>query len=251
MISGALALAALVMVGCHSSGGVTFHGQSRTPVSASLVKELQKVPAGARRLGRVSASCASVDLREFRAAKLIDLDCGRLRLLRALRDVAAERGGNVLTDVTCDGAERMRCSASVARSEPVAANTTSDIADASGARGAEIEVRLSRARGGQLQPELGSARDVGLVQNFPRLPVSHVVVGALETRCAACDTQALRSALSLAAARLGSADLVETHCSVFDGASCRAELALPEVQLCQSNCTGTAMASSKLSRTGH
>jgi len=249
-ISGALALSALI-VGCQSSGGVAFHGQSRSPLSAASVTELLTIPPGARRLGRVSASCASLDLsREFRAAKLIDLDCSHMRLLRALRDVAAARGGNVLTDLSCDGGERLRCSAWVARSEPAPPSASADIADASGALGAEIEVRLSLLRHTKPHAELGSARDVALVQDFPRLPVSHSVVGALETSCAACDTQALRSALLFAAARLGGADLVETHCSVLGGASCRAELALPEVQPCQSNCTGTAMASSKLSRTG-
>ena len=122
-----LVVSALVGVACASGSGpgARFSGSTDAPVAAPWeIGDESVAPEGYAVLGRVSASCT---LREGRRTiereRLSDVDCSEARLVRALREGAAEAGGQLLVDRQCASQAvrqnelHVRCSADVARAE--------------------------------------------------------------------------------------------------------------------------------------
>jgi hypothetical protein len=238
-------LAALITVvwvsacAASSSAGARFSGSEDTPVAEpSEIGDESVAPEGYAVLGEVTASCT---LREGRRTiereRLSDVDCSEARLVRALRESAAEAGGQVLIGRECasrtvretaSGRElRVRCSAEVARAETqglapdsakeapardpgLSAERVALLDEPSAADAWRIRISFTPAQGfGEPRP----ARRGDLVRELAIFPVSHLPLGDLVARCSkGCRAESVRASVRIAAGRLGATDVVGVRC---------------------------------------
>ena len=233
----ALVASALLGVACASASGsgARFSGSTDAPIAASWeIGDESVVPEGYVVLGQVSASCT---LRERRRTidreRLSDVDCSEARLVRALRERAAEAGGQLLVDRQCasravrENELHVRCGADVARAEapalapPKAADSIARdpgfpperVALLDEPRAADawrIRISFTPAReAGEPRP----ARRGDLVRELAIFPVSHLPLGDLVARCSeGCRAESVRASVRIAAGRLGATDVVGVRC---------------------------------------
>ncbi len=102
------------------------------------------------------------------------------------------------------------------------------------------------------------ARSGADVHELPRMPLTHTSLGDLAARCeGGCDERALRYGVLIAAGRLGAPDVVGRALFSFGRRqrvrrhAGRARARRIAHSLCQSKRMGTAIAASRLKRTGH
>lgn len=193
-------------------------------MSAEQVLETSVMPRSASWLGRVAARCQPFEVREsFQDRALFDLDCTEARLRSLLREAAAQAGGNVLSEVICSSGSSRQCHALVSTLPHAAVATPIKPSLRSTVGNARVAFLLE-ARGAHLR-----RRPVALVSEQPLPLPSHLPLGCVRVRCEECSEGDAREALHVAAARLGAADVVGSHCRAFaDYAECSADLVRTE-----------------------
>jgi hypothetical protein len=234
--------AALLVTSC---GGVKsaadYSGSEERPlVEAWQVREEPVLPPGYDAIGEVTASCKLVEPRgRLRHTRLSDLDCSEARLLRTLREEAAAVGGELLVGREC----RSRVDRDGRRGRELAERCTATVGrpadDALEAR--RIDAKPAKASDPGLSPEQVElveepvasdawrisvdytpakdstgprpARRADLVRELASLPVSHVRLGDLVTRCQrGCAPESVRVGVRIAAGRVGATDVVDVRC---------------------------------------
>jgi hypothetical protein len=212
--------AALFVLGFAGCAGrarpVEFQGHpAERVVAPEGVLETSVVPRDAERLGRLFVRCRLVTATEsFSERRLLDVDCSEARLRRLLREAAAEQGGDVLAESSCQqSSSAVSCRAVLARQSaplsPRPALPAARAADVRGELGAWVFVNYEAARVRHVAPPVLAEENVGDVA--VRSP-AHVTVGTLETRCDECSELSARDALRIAAGRLGASDVVGVRC---------------------------------------
>ncbi|HEY0463466.1 MAG TPA: hypothetical protein VGC79_04620 [Polyangiaceae bacterium] len=207
-------------------------------------------------LGTVHASCTlTPGFRRLRHEALSDLDCSSERLLFALRESAANAGGEALLGAQCssrrpDAAAETRefyCAAEVARfrrgalASPRPLTAPRSITQGRPApspsdvkRIDEPDASLAFRISLRFEPTVSSferpARSADEVHELSRMPLSHTLLGDLVASCkGGCDERALRYGVLIAAGRLGAPDVVGIRCFRSGrGNSCIGTLAAPE-----------------------
>ncbi len=218
------------VAGCGSSSlGAHFDGHARPSlVSAQQVRDISALPTGYVRLGEVRAHCTRYEGKlPPDGAKLSDVDCGGELLTRAIRERAAEVGGELLVARRCRSrVEResddfavysVTCSAAVARpddstlaSRPLRPRTQVADAAPSAREGWRIVVRFAENSRAARRPP----RRVDYVRQVPTVPVSHQQLGAITTECSAgCSRAGAENAVLVAAGRFGASDVAELSCA--------------------------------------
>jgi len=209
-------------------------------------------------LGTVRDSCVlRPGFRRLDQETLSDLDCSNERLLFALRESAANAGGEALLGVHCSSrplaaaspeAVQLSCAAEVARfrsgasANPRPLSTPRSHAQGRPAPSAsdvkridEPDVSLAFRIALRFEPAVshfeGPARSGADVHELARMPLSHLALGDLSATCKdGCEERALRHGVLLAAGRLGAPDVVAIRCfRSSNGDSCVGTLAAPEV----------------------
>ncbi len=225
---GTVFAALLVLGGCaRSAAGLKFQGSAWQPIPRRLVVEAPAVPARARVLGALSAHCERPGPGAFADRALVDVDCSPARLELWLREAAAARGGDVLAALKCRGDERVECHATLARTEALKVEARAAVpADPAGA---SLLLSYEPGPAHLSRPARPESAVRELTQTSPEL----VIVGALEAKCEACAEPEMRSALRVAAGRLGASDVVGVRCFMpaAERARCVAELAVTEAPL--------------------
>jgi hypothetical protein len=222
---GGILLSACTIGACGSGlrEAASFRGDSRpTRVSPSQVRETASLPAAHRRLGEVSAECTLTEGRiTIDDEWLSDVDCSEARLWRALREEAAERGGDVLFERSCysrvvsdDGTTTRRfsrCEAQVARAQGKPALPEAVIVGSETASAAEAwRIRVTFFAANDLRRRPRRADLVGDVAHFP---VNDVVLGDVTASCErGCSRQAVRDGVRAAAGRIGANHVVDISC---------------------------------------
>lgn len=222
--------------------GVQYHGRTEPSISRPAdLAEVESVPEDAERIGHVSARCR---LREgaplSKHARLVDVDCTETRLMAGIRERAAEAGGNLLVGRDChsrvvsDDELEISCDADVARPTDDALGrrplVSSVLAEDDTPRAAEawhIKVHFTPSAGAPSR----TARREQDVREVGYMPVSHVALGDLVTRCKeGCTERGTRLGLMAAAGRFGASDVVGVRCvAKDDGWMCTATAAVYEV----------------------
>lgn len=211
----------VAVAGC-GTRGVRFDGRSEPAISrADDIRELETLPEGYTRLGEVRASCERDQTVQPTDALLSDVDCTKSRLLAALRERAAEVGGELLVDRQCrshgNDSLTITCSAEVARPSdderalrPLAGGKLAR--DCSEPKAAEAwNIRVHFDRNAAIPPR--PPRHPDSVREVPLPPLSHVRIGDLITRCSSgCSEVGARRGLIAAAGRYGATDVVDLHC---------------------------------------
>lgn len=221
-----------LLVGCGAARyGASYSGVWEEPLtSAERVVTVEAVPASYERLGRVSVRCKV--LRDYQALSdepFANVDCTEQRLRRALRERAAEVGGELLAGLDCRRSSgELRCDAQVARPdddalarrspERAAASPPSPAPDPeSVARIEEPHVSRSWAILVSFDSRLPferAARPPSKVDRAGDVPVQHLPLGDMEARCdrGECEARELAHALRVAAARVGAHSLAAVRC---------------------------------------
>jgi hypothetical protein len=207
-------------------------------------------------LGAVRASCTlEPGFRKLDDEQLSDVDCSSERLLWALRESAANAGGQALVGARCTSrrlsttareAYRVGCTGRVVRYRSAAlsalrplnapravppgtpAPSASDVA-----RIDEPDASLAFRISVRFEPSVADFASAPLpgasVHELSRMPLSHRPLGDLVTTCEQCDERALRYGVLLAAGRLGAPDVVGVRCyREGEEQSCVGTLAAPE-----------------------
>jgi len=263
-VSGLFLVGALgcALAGCTPTvrQAVDYRGEEFSPhTPAERLRSVAALPLGFESFGELKASCRIAGLDgPVEAAWLSDVDCSERRLRGALRAKAAEVGAQLLIEERCGStkatgrstAPGIRCRARVARldessraerpldeprtrEEPLGEIADADKAagydDPTGSQAWRIEIGY--------QPSPGAApraqRPAELVGELPSVPVSHVRLGLLTSRCAReCSVDAVRAALRVAAGRLGASDIAAIECVEHPpGITCVGTAAQPEAEL--------------------
>jgi hypothetical protein len=213
----------LIVAGC-GTRGVRFDGRSEPRISrAEDIREMEALPEGYTSLGEVRASCEHNEGEQPTDALLSDVDCTETRLTAALRERAAEAGGELLVARHCRSKETggarltVTCSAEVARPSdderamrPLAGGKLAEECDRPRASEAwSIQVRFERNTA--IAPR--KPRHPDSVREVPLPPLSHVRLGDLVTRCASgCTEVGVRQGLVAAAGAYGANSVVDVHC---------------------------------------
>ena len=222
-----LSLALVTLASCSSLGAVRFDGHAREPLTtAGQVGDVSALPTGYDALGEIAAHCNYYEgQRPPDGAPLSDVDCSEARLTRAIREGAAEAGGELLVGRRCrstvvhedEDSLRMSvsCTATVARPDEdtlaerglVAPRGTRD--ELSAREAWHIRVRFTDS--GKV---LRSPRKVDYVREVGDMPVSNVRIGDVITECDdTCNRAAVRHGLLVAAGRFGATDVVGVRCA--------------------------------------
>lgn len=208
-------------------------------------------------LGTVHDRCTlRPGFRRLRHEALSDLDCSKERLLTALRESAANAGGEALLGAQCSSrrlgttipeAYELYCAAEVARfrsgalANPRPLSAPRSLAQGRPAPSASDVQRID-------EPDASLAFRISLsfepvISNYERpalrsaevhelslMPLSHVRLGDLAAKCDGfCDERALRYGVLIAAGRLGAPDVVGVRCFRSGrGNACIGTLAAPE-----------------------
>jgi hypothetical protein len=219
----------VALAGCASAGST---------LRPADIERSELVPAGFTRAGTASARCDPPPAwGEISGEPLTSFDCSFAVLEHALAVQAAEAGAGMLAGVRCDEQANggKSCSGTLARADepgPVRrpsarAEPQADGARLSFARRRDIDVDVEPLRSGYAR-RVRPAAEVGEARG---LPVSHVELGSVRTRCDAsdCEYDDLRLALRVAAGGLGVTDLVDVSCATLEGErQCLATLAASE-----------------------
>jgi hypothetical protein len=203
------------------------------------VHEEPTLPDGYDLIGRVSSRCLlRQGIRPIDEERLSDVDCSERRVAWALRERAAEVGGELLVGRACFSQPttrqrvRLLCKADVARpSEETLAQRRFDgrprVADGMSLPGGtptEIE-RLDEPNAStawrilvDFTPAPRAAerppRRTDLVRELAVMPVSHRRLGDVITTCEAeCSEHAVREGVRIAAGRMGATDVVDVRCA--------------------------------------
>lgn len=246
--AGGLGLGAF-LVGC-GAGGLHFAGQGQAVVvGPAQVLAGDRAPAAHRRLGNVSAECRPLDASDGVAgARLSDLSCSTQLLLGALRDAAAQAGGDFLLQPHCSGVparpgKTLACAAEAwAPNDPAhfsrpplqpAVNEDPEGPVAAGAPAAGSVADAWRVHV-DFWPAAGQAERKGVefgdVAELAHLGAGQVLLGELTAHCDGCVSSSARIGLFAAAARLGATSVVDVRCTRAESAiSCVASGAAPEV----------------------
>lgn len=221
-----------------------YHGSERP--SLALPHEIQTVaalPDGYDTLGRISARCTlDPAARELDGAWLSDVDCSQARLMRALREKAADAGGELLVGAGCWSRPARRQLDIVCRAEVARPSDATLAARELGRRRApppdeplppEAEAWRIRVHFNQ-SPGVARrrARRPEDIREVPNFPVSHVRLGDVVTDCErGCSFDAVRRGVLVAAARMGATDVVDVRCAQRgDGWVCSGTAAAYEVE---------------------
>lgn len=207
------------------------------------LREALDLPAAHRVLGRVSARCTVLPAEApLEGEWASDAGCSERLLTRALAEKAARSGGELLVARGCAtraskraGAQDLVCEADVARRD-------ADTPRPTVAPGAELRyvldeppayeswrIALAVFRRGRVQR---APRRVELVGELPAMPVTHLELGEIVSRCeAGCSERGARHAVRVAAGRVGASDAVGVRC-VGQGAGwiCVGTAAGPEIE---------------------
>lgn len=224
----ALALAATGLSAC-ATQGVLFDGHAEPRIArAQDVTELETLPEGYERVGRLVARCTLVEgARPEDGSRLVDVDCTESRLMSAIRERAAEVGAEVLIgrrcrsrisgqdersttlDISCDTEVARPTGESLVRRPLVSGVLGED--DAPRAEEAwHIRVHFAPAPGVPLRPP----RRADLVREVPYMPGANLRLGDIVTRCRqGCSKDGARLGLLAAAGRMGASDVVDVHCA--------------------------------------
>ncbi len=220
------------------------------------LRELTTSTSELEAIGGVHASCTlRPGFRRLDVEALSDLDCTTERLDFALRESAANAGGDALIGVHCNSrrlgntsreTHRLSCGAEVARfsaglpgQRPLAVPAASQLgmpapSAAEVQRIDEPDVSLSFRISLKFEPMVskfdGRPRANTEVSELGLLPLADRSLGDLVASCEdGCDERALRRGLLIAAGRLGAPDVVSVRCfSSNAGNSCVGTLAAPE-----------------------
>jgi hypothetical protein len=232
-----VAAACAVVLGC--GGGVReaahYSGDQAPPlVAAWQVRDEPDMPLGYQDLGEVSAGCTfSEGRRSIEHEWLSDVDCSEARVVRALREAASAKGGELLVARSCNSRRdkqragvrdwAVRCRATVARPETALAQQRSrasqpgispeqaetvDEPSASEAWRIRVDFTPARESTGPRAP-----RRADLVRELAVLPPSHLLLGDVVTRCrTGCALENVRAGVRIAAGRMGATDVVDVRC---------------------------------------
>ena len=219
-------LLALAVVGCGGLRQAThFDGRPEARVvEPAEVGEEAALPPGHEALGQLRAECTLREgPRAIEGEWLSDVDCSATRLTQALREGAAEAGGTLLVGRQCysrqqsSGAVWVVCKADVARpGEQLLAERQADrppaplaASEPAAAEAWRIRVHFTPSEAAPRSP-----RRADQVRELPRMPVSHVPLGSVVTRCKkGCSRAGAHEGVRYAAARLGATDVVDVHCA--------------------------------------
>jgi len=224
--------AGLLLAGCAAGQpGASFSGSSEPRLTkAAAIATSEGLPDGYERIGSVSARCDIVrDYQTLDEELLANVDCSDDRLDRALRERAAEAGGELLVDRECKETSRARkCEADVARpsDEALAARRAEPRAPAPRAPApgpAEVDVidepRVSRSWAIKLSfeaqiPYERRARTLAELGRSGERPAQYEDLGEMVARCDRddCEHAELAHALRVAAARVGAEHLSAVSC---------------------------------------
>jgi hypothetical protein len=229
-----LLLAPLWVTGACGSGlrtAVDFSGRPQgVLVSAEQVRELSSLPTGYDSIGQLRATCRLTERqRSLHGQWLSDVDCGVPRLVQALRERAAEVGGELLIGRRCAsqihrrvlGQSNVSCRAEVGR--PTAETRSGRPLDLAAAQPAQApaDAAPSASEAWRVQVDFTPADEhaprpvqrTDLVNELAYLPVTHVRLGDIVTRCErGCSEAAARAGLRTVAGRMGATDVVDVHC---------------------------------------
>ncbi len=229
-----------------ASSGVHFSGRAEPSLARpGALRDLEVLPYGYQRIGRVSARCSLIEgERPRNGARLVDVDCTESRLMAAIRERAAEVGGEALVGTRCRSRIRsqnddsvtlaLSCEASVARPSddtlahrPLLGEVLAEDDPARAAEAWQIRVFFTPGPG---SPERPPRRPEG-VREVPLLPLADVRLGDLTTSCkCGCTQEGARRGLLAAAGRYGATDVVDLRCSALGhGWTCTGTAAAYEV----------------------
>jgi hypothetical protein len=237
----ALGLVSMIALagGCGVRQAACYRGASEPArVAPAAVREEPTLPAGYELIGAVQAECKSSEQRTgIHDEWLSDVDCSESRLLSALREKAAEQGGDLLVERDChvhplSGTRRLgRCAAQVARASDLALLRAPDRAPNSEPAASEawrIRVNFWPVPGA---PAPRSPLRGDSVHELGSLPVNDVRLGEITARCRrGCSLEGVRDGVRITAGRLGANDVVDVHCLQKDaGWVCAGTAAVYEV----------------------
>jgi hypothetical protein len=197
-------------------------------VAAEQIRDVQSLPTGYDDIGDVRAHCTHYQgMYPPDGAKLSDVDCGGARLTQALRERAAEVGGELLVGRRCSSrvlresdagtVYSVSCAAGVARpddetrgSRPLRHRAQNEDPAPRADEGWRIRVRFARnPRAARRSP-----RRVDHVRQVPAPPVSHQQLGDIVTECrSGCSRAGAEQAVLVAAGRFGASDVAELSCT--------------------------------------
>lgn len=225
--AGLFGLALALVTGCGSGvrQAACYRGTSDAPrVAPSAIREEPTLPPGYELIGAVQAECRGLNRRTgIHDEWLSDVDCSESRLMGALRERAAERGGELLVERDChvhplsdkpDGARWLsRCAARVARASGLAVSAPRADERAGEPIASEawrIRVNFWPARGAPAPraPLRGDS-----VREVSEFPVNDVRLGEITAHCRrGCSMEGVRDGVRIAAGWLGANDVVAVHC---------------------------------------
>ena len=254
----AVLLAATCSVACAGRfDPAHFEGSRETRrAEPEAVREVTARTADFETLGTVHDSCKlRPGFRRLDGEALSDLDCSTERLRWALRESAANAGGELLVGVHC-GSRRLgtssseayavSCTAQVARyktgalANPGPLNAPRSVPPSSPAPSAAEVTRIDQPDASlgfrialRFQPAVPKferrLRSAAEVNELALMPIADFALGDLAASCdGGCDERALRYGVLIAAGRMGVPDVVGVRC--FDdgsGSSCVGTLAAP------------------------
>jgi hypothetical protein len=238
-----LLLSALGSSACGLRHAARYEGSEEPSlVRADELEEVVALPEGYDRLGRVSATCTRRE-REgaIEGEWLSDLDCSESRLRAVIREKAAHAGGELLVGLACRSSGQrsvtISCRADVARpsADTLASRVLARRESASPPEPAPSAAEAWRIRV-HFTPNPGvpqrAATHADAVREVPYLPVSHVKLGDVITKCSeGCSVEAVRGGVLIAASRVGATDVVGVQCAARgDGWLCTGTAAAYEVE---------------------
>jgi hypothetical protein len=241
----------LAVVAC-AANGVSYSGPTRPRVAHPLQLESgDRGPAGAERLGGLSAACTRIDVSGgLDSARSSDVSCSNEFLLAAIRDRAAAAGGTALVDPACDPEfdhgkpeRHLACSAEVwgpkDPKQPVAVDPlplnvdphgpAAALAPGYGAVGEAWRVLIDYwpVKGAPARAAVAPSEVIEV--DFPR--VGQLALGDVRARADAdVSVDTLRRALLATAARIGATSIAGVRCVAGEGKQlCVASVAAAEV----------------------
>jgi hypothetical protein len=213
---------ALVLVGCGAATpGASYSGSREKQLeSPEAIQVVEAIPAGYEWQGRASARCKLLnDYQALSDELLANVDCSKERLQRALRERAAEVGGELLAELRCRrSSQERRCDAQVGRpsDETLAARRPEALA-ASSSSNEEPRVSPSWAIRLSFESRLPferPAHSLSAVERSADRPPHHEPLGDASAHCdrGDCESGELVHALRLAAARVGAHSVSAVRC---------------------------------------
>lgn len=218
---------AVCLASC-ATRGVIFDGHAEPRMTrAADLDELENLPEGYERLGRVMARCTLVEGEQPKTgARLVDVDCTQSRLRAAMRERAADVGGAALIERRC----RSRITSQNETSTTLAISCDADVARPTGETLAKrplvagvmaeddvpradeawhIRVLFTPAPGVIYQ----APRRADRVREVPHMPAANFRLGDIVTHChEGCTRDGVRLGLMAAAGRMGASDVVDLTC---------------------------------------